>query len=103
MCTKYTFIFLFFVGFGCQSSIQDSTIKMLTIDLTQEKSEVYFAQLINPNVDIIPLDNYDELENLFFLRRYIKFVIIRMSFIFWILFMEDPFLSLMKMANSKDP
>lgn len=73
MYFKNIFFLLFLVVFGCQSKIQDSNLKKLTVDLTQEKTEVHFTQLIAPDIDIIPLDNYDGSETPIFFNDIHKF------------------------------
>lgn len=68
-----TFIFLFLIIVGCQSNIQDSKLNKLSVDLTEEKLAIHFAQFINSDVDIIPLDNYDESKNPIFFKEIHKF------------------------------
>lgn len=68
-----TFIFLFLIIVGCQSNIQDSKLNKLSVDLTEEKLAIHFAQFINSDVDIIPIDNYDESKNPIFFKEIDKF------------------------------
>ncbi|SNS39172.1 6-bladed beta-propeller protein [Belliella buryatensis] len=68
-----TLIFLLFISLGCQSNNPDSTIKTISIDLTQEKSDINLTDLIKPDVDIIPLENYDQTGNPIYFRDIHKF------------------------------
>ncbi|RAI90047.1 6-bladed beta-propeller [Algoriphagus yeomjeoni] len=73
MYNKNAFFLLILVVLGCQSSNQDLDLNSLSVDLTQEKTEVNFSQLVKTDVDIIPLDNYDESETPIFFRDIHKF------------------------------
>ncbi len=72
MCNKSILFFLFLVVFGCQSK-ENSNLEKLSVDLTQEKSEIHFSQLISSDIDIIPFDNYDKLNNPIFFNDIHKF------------------------------
>ncbi|WP_339751223.1 6-bladed beta-propeller [Algoriphagus aquimarinus] len=73
MHNKNALFFLILVVLGCSSDTQDSGLSSLSVDLTQEKTEVNFSQLIKTDVDIIPFDNYDGSENPIFFRDIHKF------------------------------
>ena len=73
MKNLYIFSFLFCITLGCQSNKQGSNFKSLSIDLTQEKSEINLADLISSDIDIIPLENYDETGKPVFFRDIHKF------------------------------
>lgn len=68
MYNKIAFFFLVLIVLGCSSGTPESRLNRLEVDLTQEKAEVHFGQLINPNIDVIPFDNYDGTETPIFFR-----------------------------------
>lgn len=73
MYNKIPFFFLVLVVLGCSSGTQESSLNRLSVDLSQEKKEVNFSQLIKADVDIIPFDNYDGSETPIYFRDIYKF------------------------------
>ncbi|SFT68367.1 hypothetical protein SAMN04489724_1591 [Algoriphagus locisalis] len=73
MNNKNAFFLLFLVVFGCGSKNQDSDLDRISVDLTEEKTDVHFSQLIKPDVSIIPFDNFDGSETPIFFSNIHKF------------------------------
>lgn len=73
MKSNNSFFLLLFLSFGCNSINQDSGLNSLSVDLTQEKTEIHFSQLVKSDVDIIPLDNFDKSGAPIFFREINKF------------------------------
>ena len=73
MYNKDAFFLLILVVLGCSPDNHDFGLNRLSVDLSQEKTEVQFSQLVKSDVDIIPLDNYDGSETPIFFNDIDKF------------------------------
>lgn len=82
MYNKDAFFLLILVVLGCSPDNHDFGLNRLSVDLSQEKTEVHFTQLIAPDIDIIPLDNYDGSETPVFFNDIDKFRYYKNEFYF---------------------